>query len=171
MNTRKLTLSSILLAIGFVLHYIMPGIMGAMKPDASLAMMFVAIIICNDYKSTVAIGIVSGILAAITSSFPGGQIPNIIDKFITAHVIFLLIILLKKVNPAIKMIIISILGTLVSGTIFLTAALLIVGLPMPFKVLFLTVVLPAVVANTVLATVVFEVVTKVTKSASFNTSI
>lgn len=172
MNTRKLTLSSILLAIGFVLHYIIPGTLGAMKPDASLAMMFVAIIICDDYKSTVAIGMASGILAGLTSSFPGGQVPNLIDKFITAHIVFLLIMLLKKIKISdnIKIIGIAIIGTLVSGTVFLSSALLIVGLPAPFKLLFVTVVLPAVVANTVLATVVFGVANKTIKSTSFATS-
>lgn len=172
MNTRKLTLSAILLAIGFVLHYIIPGTLGAMKPDASLAMMFVAILICDDYKSTVAIGIASGILAGLTSSFPGGQVPNLIDKIITSHVVFLLIAVLKtfKLNANVKIAVISIIGTLVSGTAFLTSALLIVGLPAPFISLFLVIVLPAVVANTVLATVVFGVAEKTLKLTSFAAS-
>lgn len=170
MNTRKLTISSLLLAIGLVLHYIIPGTLGGMKPDTLLSMMFVAIIICDDYKSTIAIGICAGILAAITTSFPGGQLPNIIDKFITANIIFVLITLLKKVNPIVKTIIIAILGTLISGTVFLTSALIIVGLPAPFTALFIAVVLPALIANTILSFIVYGIVDRTTKLSSFNTS-
>lgn len=170
MNTRKLTLASILLAIGFVLHYIIPGTLGAMKPDASLAMMFVAILICDDYKSTVAVGIASGILAGLTSTFPGGQVANLIDKFITAHVVFLLIMLMKKIKISdnIKIIVLAAIGTLVSGTVFLNVALLITGkLPAPFLALFVGIVLPAVVTNTILATIIFGVANKTIKSTAF----
>lgn len=168
MNTRKLTMSSLLLAVGLALHYMIPGILGSMKPDTLLSMMFIAILICDDYKSTLAIGIVAGILTAITTTFPGGQIPNIIDKFITAHVVFLLIRLLKKVQPTVKMFIIAILGTLTSGTIFLSSALLIVGLPAPFMALFIAVVLPAIVANTVLSFIVYGVANMTMKSTLYN---
>lgn len=168
MNTRKLTISSLLLAIGLALHYIIPGILGSMKPDTLLSMMFIAILICDDYKSTLAIGLAAGILTAVTTTFPGGQLPNVIDKLITAHVVFLLMKLLKKVQPTIKMGTIAIIGTLTSGTVFLTSALLIVGLPAPFTALFLAVVLPAVVANTVLAFIVYGVVNVTMKSTSYN---
>ena len=170
MNTRKLTMSSLLLAVGLALHYMIPGILGSMKPDTLLSMMFIAILICDDYKSTLAIGIAAGILTAITTTFPGGQFPNIIDKFITAHVVFLLIKLLKKVQPTVKVVIIAILGTLTSGTVFLSSALLIAPLPAPFTALFIAVVLPAVIANTVLSLIVYGVVNMTIKSTSYNTN-
>lgn len=168
MNTRKLTISSLLLAVGLALHYIIPGVLGSMKPDTLLAMMFIAILICDDYKSTLAIGLAAGVLTAVTTTFPGGQLPNMIDKFVTAHVVFMLIRIFKNFNPTVKMFIVAIIGTLVSGTVFLTSALLIVGLPAPFVVLFLGVVLPALIANTILSIFIYGIVNLAIKSTSYN---
>ena len=49
-------------------------------------------------------------------------------------------------------------GTLISGTIFLLSAQLIVGLPAPFIALFLTVVLPATIINLVAGIFLYKVV-------------
>lgn len=167
MNTKKMVLSSILLAIGLMLHYIIPGTFGAMKPDTLLSMMFIALLICDDYKSTVAIGLAAGVLTALTTTFPGGQIPNFIDKIVTAHIVYFIIVITRKVQHHLRMFIISTLGTLASGTVFLLSAMLIVSLPMPFKVLFAGVVLPAMVANTVLAIFIYSIVSaSVGRSAS-----
>ena len=38
----------------------------------------------------------TGIISGIFSNFPGGFIPNVIDKFITAFIIYAIIISLKK---------------------------------------------------------------------------
>lgn len=56
-----------------------------------LAMMFIALIIAKDYKTTLVIGILSGILTAATTTFPAGQIPNLVDKIITTNILFLLV--------------------------------------------------------------------------------
>ncbi|NLZ49177.1 MAG: tryptophan transporter [Clostridiales bacterium] len=169
MNTKKLTLASILLAIGLVLHYAIPGTLGAMKPDAMLAMIFIAIFICDDYKSTLAISVVAGIITALTTSFPGGQIPNIIDKLVTCQVVFLLVKATNKLNHQVKMIIISIIGTLVSGSVFLYSAMLIVGLPAgsSFTALFIFTVLPATLVNTVLALIVYNILFTSNKRISY----
>jgi hypothetical protein len=51
------------------------------------------------------------------------------------------------------------LGTVESGTVFLTIALLVVGsLPVAFPVLFVTVVLPAAVINTFVTYICYNVV-------------
>lgn len=168
MNTRKLTLSAILLAIGLALHYIIPGISAGMKIDTLLSMMFIAILLCEDYKSTLAISGAAGILTALTTTFPNGQIPNIIDKLVTGHVIFLLVIVTKRLYHQVRMLGIAILGTLVSGTVFLGSALLLNPLPAPFGILFTTVVLPAAVANSVLVVVVYNIVTTASRRTSFN---
>ncbi|MDP4090082.1 MAG: tryptophan transporter [Bacillota bacterium] len=168
MNTRKLTLSAILMAIGVILHYIVPGIGDGMKPDAFLSMMFIAILICDDYKSTLAIGFTAGILTALTTTFPGGQIPNIIDKLITCQIVFAIATITKKLYQQVRIFIISIIGTLVSGTVFLLSAQLIVGLPkgLPFSFFFETVVLPTVVLNTVLVVLVYNIVNTSLKRTS-----
>lgn len=160
MNLKKIILASLLLAIGFILHYIVPALpLGNMKPDAFLGMMFIAILLCDDYKLTVLIGLTSGFLTALTTTFPGGQIPNIVDKLITAHIIYFILTLTKgKFNSQAKMVVISIVGTIISGSVFLSTALVLFGLPAPFSALFIGVVLPAVVANTVLVAVFYNAI-------------
>lgn len=159
MNLRKTILCSLLLAVGMILHQITPPLLVGVKPDFLLAMMFIAILITDDYKFALVIGITSGILTAATTTFPGGQIPNVIDKIITAHVIFFINkFVIRKFNTQVKIIIVSIFGTLLSGTIFLTSALLLVGLPAPFIALVLTVVLPATLLNTIVASILYNAV-------------
>jgi hypothetical protein len=148
MNLKKVILSSLLLAIGLVLHQLVPPILFGMKPDFLLSMMFIAIALSDDYKLTLLIGLAAGVLTAATTGFPGGQIPNIIDKLITCNVVYLLFRLGKdKINHQAKMFIISLIGTVISGTVFLGSALVLVGLPGPFLALMLGVVLPATVFN------------------------
>ena len=88
-NTRRLTLNAILLAMGLVLHQITPPIF-TIKPDTTLIMLFTLMVINRDsYKTCLVAGIVAGIFAGMTSAFPGAQIPNVIDKFLTTNIIFL----------------------------------------------------------------------------------
>lgn len=67
-------------------------------------------------------------------------------------------------NDIAKSVIIMAVATLVSGVAFLTSALLIVGLPAPFAVLFTTVVLPALVSNVVIGTFVCKAILVATKN-------
>lgn len=169
MKTKKLVLSAVLLAVGLLLHYIVPGIFMGMKPDLLLSMMFVAVIVNEDFKSALVTGLVAGFLTALTTTFPGGQIPNIIDKFITVLVVYgLNTILGNKISNIIKTCIISVLGTLVSGTIFLGSAYLIVGLPTSFTALFLTVVLPATLLNSVSVLFLLSVVQRSMRLVSYS---
>lgn len=162
MNLKKLTMNSLLLAIGYVLHQIVPPIFFGMKTDFMLAMMFIAILTLddNDNKSVFAISIAAGIITAATSTFPGGQIANIVDKLITGQVIFIMnrIFVKRNLNSHIKLIVISIVGTLVSGCIFLGTALLVAGLPAPLFALILTVVLPATIVNCFATVVLYKIV-------------
>jgi hypothetical protein len=157
MNLRKLILSSLLLAIGMVLHQIVPPILFGMKPDFLLSMMFIAIALSNDYKMTLLIGLAAGVLTAATTGFPGGQIPNVVDKLITCNLVYFIFKVLKnKFNDQVKMTIVSIIGTLISGTVFLGTALVLAGLPGPFFALMLGVVLPATLFNLVASMILFN---------------
>ena len=130
-NTRKLTLNAILLAMGLVLHQVTPPIF-TIKPDTTLIMLFTLMVINRDSYKTC-------LVAGMTSAFPGGQIPNVIDKFITTNIMFLVMTLsyklpfIKSLGDKVKDLIVTgimmVVGTFVSGTIFLTAAQIIVGLP------------------------------------------
>ena len=162
MNTKKMAANAILIAIGAILHQITPPF--GMQADFSLAMLFIIIVFNKDYKTTLACGIIVGVFAALTSKTPGGQLPNIIDKVITCNVIYLILLPLRnKISKIKQMAIVLPIGTLVSGTIFLTVLMMIAGLPggMSFETLFIAVVVPTMVMNTILGIVIFKIVEKI----------
>ena len=162
MKTKQLVINSLLLAVGFILHYVTPAI-GSMQIDFSLITL---ILIINFNKNSlgtcIAGGIATGIFAGLTTKFPLGFIPNIVDKIMTTIFVYLLIRLLDKtaLHSRIKAVITNAVGTLVSGVVFLASALLLTGLPAPFSVLFTTVVVPAIVVNTVIGFIVDNVCEK-----------
>lgn len=160
MNLRKIITSSILLAVGVVLHQITPPLLFGMKPDIFLSMMFIAILLNKDYKMTLIVGLATGILTAATTTFPGGQIPNIVDKFITCNCVYLMFKLTSKLNNQAKMFIISLVGTLISGTVFLGTAALLFGLPgsASFSTLMLVVVVPATLVNTIACLILYNAI-------------
>ena len=152
MKTKQLTINALLLAVGFILHYVTPAIGIPMQIDFSLITLVLVITLNrNSFSTCIAAGIATGIFSGVTSKFPMGMIPNIIDKIVTTVVAYLLIRLLDKtaLHSKIKAVITNAVGTLVSGTVFLVSALILVGLPAPFSVLFTTVVIPATIVNTI----------------------
>ena len=163
MKTKQLVTNSLLLAIGFLLHYVTPTLGIPMQIDFSLITMILVINLNkSSFNTCVASGVATGIFSGITTKFPMGMIPNIIDKIVTTIFVYLLIKLLDKtaLNSKIKAIAVNAIGTLVSGIVFLASALLLVGLPAPFFVLFATVVVPAIVANTVIGFIVNSICIK-----------
>lgn len=165
---REFILCALLMAIGFVLHFATPPILFGMKPDFSLTMLFVSLMLVDNLKINYVTAIAAGIIAAITTSIPGGQIANPIDKLITATVIILLLRLLKnRINDGILATIVGIFGTLVSGTVFLSVVSIVVGLPTTFYLMMLTVVLPATVVNTIATVVGYYIVKQLSKATSF----
>ena len=159
-TTKQLVTNSLLLAVGFLLHYVTPAMGLSMQIDFSLITMILVINLNkNNLGSCIASGVVTGIFSGLTTKFPLGIIPNIIDKISTAIVVYLLIKLLDKttLNNKIKTIVVNSVATLVSGAVFLVSALLLTGLPAPFSLLFVTVVLPATVINTVIGFIVSNI--------------
>ncbi|MGH4123949.1 MAG: tryptophan transporter [Clostridium sp.] len=146
MKTNKIIITSLFLAIGLILHQITPGIFLGIKPDFLLVFMILSIILTKDFKIAFITGIVAGVLCALTTTFPGGQLPNIIDKIITSMVVYV-IYKNSNVNSPLKLTSIYFLGTIISGSIFLGSALVLFGLPAPFFILFLSIVLPTSVLN------------------------
>ncbi len=177
-NTKKMVLNAMLLAIGALLHQITPALGLPMQPDMALAMLFIIVILNKeDYKTCLISAIITGIFTAMTTKFPGGQLPNIIDKVVTVNVTYLIITVMLKIKSIRNLTIIKQnsflmyailpIGTLISGTIFLLSASFIVGLPAGFNALFLTVVLPATVLNTVTGIFLFKVVLISIKRTAF----
>ena len=152
MKTKQLVINSLLLSVGFLLHYITPTLGIPMQIDFSLITMILVVNLNkNNLGSCIASGIATGIFSGITSKFPMGLIPNIIDKIVTTVALYLLIKLLNKTSlqSRIKTVVVYAMGTLISGITFLTSALILVGLPASFGLLFVTVVIPAVAINTI----------------------
>lgn len=167
MKTNKMILNAIFIAIGAILHQVTPALGLPMQPDFALVALFIILMINKDYKTAAISGIIIGIFTALTTKFPGGQLPNIIDKVITASIMYVFIsIMRKRFNINLIMLVVLPIGTLISGTIFLTSASMIVGLPAAFTSLFMVAVVPAVVINTAVGYIIFKVVLsamKVTK--------
>ena len=161
-NTKQLVTNALLLAMGFLLHYVTPAI-GSMQIDFSLITLILVINLSKNHFSTcISSGIATGIFAGLTTKFPLGFVPNLIDKIVTTVFIYLLIKLLDKtkLSNKIKSIAVNAVGTLVSGVVFLGSALILVGLPASFGLLFVTVVLPAIVVNTVVGFLVSNICEK-----------
>ena len=178
MSLRDSLQIALLLAVGYILRLIVPGYGAGMKPDVMLGMLFVIILMHRNIKVTLLASSLTAIITALTTTFPGGQIPNLVDKPLTGLFVFALVLIIA--NPLEKLFdkasftflglkaslgtflscgIIGFLGTLFSGLVFLTAALAIVGLPAPFKVLYTMVVIPTAIANTISVMVLYPLVT------------
>lgn len=171
MNLRKNILTALLLAIGFIMHQVIPGTLGSMKFDIMLAFIFIAIIINKDFKNVLLTAMLGGLITALTTTFPGGQLPNIIDKLVTCLFVYGLIRVFDrfKLNQ-ISIGIIAFLGTMVSGTVFLGSALLLAGLPAPFTALFLAIVIPTSITNVFVTVIIYNAV-KATLRATRSTFI
>ena len=163
-----MVINALLLAIGAILHQITPALGLPMQPDFALAMLFIIMLINNnDYKTSLISAIITGVFTALTTKFPGGQLPNIIDKLITVNLMYIILLTVNKIleyiniNNNIKqnLVIISFpLGTLISGTAFLMSAQYIVGLPAKFSILFVTTVIPALLINTIGGFILYQAI-------------
>jgi len=156
-NLRDFVLAGLLLAIGLVLHYITPATGTPVKPDFLLAMLFLCLMLFDDRRIGFVSGIAAGILSGLTTSMPGGFLPNLIDKFVTTCLLIGMIHVSRKfVNSYVLSIVTPIIGTILSGSIFLTSAILLKVLPSEaFIPAFVTAVLPAVVGNVLLVSILF----------------
>ncbi len=172
MNTKNLTLMALLVSVGAALYLVIPGYGEGMKPDFMLTMMFIGIFLFPDVRSVFLLGATTGVISGIFTSFPGGFIPNIIDKFITAFVVFAVIVLLRKAaNHLVVSTIIACCGTLLSGTIFLSVAIFVMGAKVPFGLLFVTVVLPTIAMNGIVFFIIYPIIKKLLKRTSFKTAL
>lgn len=172
MNTKDLVALSLLVGIGAVLHAVIPPIFLGMKPDMMLTMMFLGIVLFPGIKNVMLVTIVTGIISGLTTTFPGGLFPNMIDKPITGLLFFSLFLLLNKYRDSLISVgVLTALGTLISGTVFLTSAYFLVGLPGPFIGLFAAVVLPATAINTVAMVIVYPIVTSIFNRTKLSNSV
>jgi len=128
-----------------------------MKPDFSLIMLFIVIMVIPDKRVMVVAGLATAIITALTTSFPNGQIANIVDKIVTTAVVMGLSALLPR---QVLVVGVGAIGTLVSGLVFLGTAALLSGLPASFASLVAAVVLPAAGINTIALLVLYPLAAK-----------
>ena len=172
MNTKNLVLMALLVSVGAALYLIIPGFSGGMKPDFMLTMMFVGILLFPNIKSVFLLALTTGVISGLFSTFPGGFIPNIIDKSITAVVFLAFVLVLKKYITKMPVAIaLCAGGTLLSGTVFLSAAIFVIGANIPFMLLFTTVVLPAIVMNAIAFAFIYPIIITLVKRSKLETAI
>ena len=160
MNTKVLVSLALLVGMGAVLHAVIPGFFFGMKPDMMLTTMFLGIVLFPSKRAIGLLGITTGVISGITTSFPGGLLPNMLDKPIAALVFAALFFVLRKYQRSVVVVAsLTIIGTLVSGVVFLLSALFLVGLPgsATFSSLFLAVVLPTAVINSIAIGIIYQI--------------
>lgn len=173
MNIRVLVMLSLLVGIGAVLHAVAPPFFFGMRPDMMLAMMFLGILLFPKAPYVLLLSLATGFISALTTTVPGGQLANIIDKPLTAFAFFGLVLLTKKIShykitsPALAAV-----GTMISGSIFLSVVLYIIGLmEASFGVMFVTVVLPATAFNVIFVSIMYPIAQKIMKRTSLSKAV
>ncbi len=154
MKTKQITQTAAFLAIGLALHAFTPSLLGSMKPDFLLSMLFLQLFHRPKLKEALVIALVFGIASAMTTGFPGGQVPNLIDKLVTTLFFITFLKLAKRLPRMLQLLLGSALGTLVSGTVFLISAQLITQQSILFGALFAGIVLPATAVNSFFVTLI-----------------
>ncbi|MBS4193553.1 tryptophan transporter [Lederbergia citri] len=166
MNTRVLVILALLMGIGTVLHFVIPPI-GGIKPDMALPLMFLGIVLFPEKKNVLLLAIGTGILTALTTGFPMGQIPNIIDKPITAFIFFgLYLLIVKRIPNIIGVAILAAVCTVISGVVFLGSAAILFELPGPFLALFATGVVPAMIINAIVLFILYPIASSILKRSN-----
>jgi len=172
MNTKNLVLMALLVGVGAALYLVIPGFSGGMKPDFMLTMMFIGILLFPKASHVFLLAITTGVISGLFSTFPAGFIPNVVDKFVTAFVFFAVVIALKHFTQKLPIAVaLAGIGTLLSGTVFLSVAIFVLGVDVPFVGLLLGVVLPAVALNAIAFFFIFPIVTQLVKRSKFETAL
>lgn len=146
MAIRDITLSAALLAFGFVINAVSPPIFFGLKPDFMLIILFIIILGMRNFRLTIGVSLTAGFIMAFTTSFPGGQIPNIIDKMVVGIITYLCVPLLKG-GKLYTQAIYAVLGSFISGFIFLVTAGLFYKIPGGLENLVVTAILPLAIVN------------------------
>lgn len=170
MKTKNLVLMALLVGIGAALYVVIPGISGGVKPDIMLVMMFIGILLFPTFKEMFLLAISTGFISGLFSTTPGGFFPNVIDKAITGLFLLVVILLVKKLTQSIVVnIVLMGISTIISGSIFLSLALFIFKLDIPFgfEFLFITVVLPTVILNCIAFVIIYPIIITLAKRSKF----
>lgn len=153
---------AILLALGLVLNIAVQAFsIAGMKIDFIVIMLAISILESESINDALLSGFAFGILCALTTTFPNGQIANIVDKIIISVVLFYFKQIFKKyMSNKYMMIIYASLATLLSGIIFLYIALSLSKSLNLFIPLLSTVVFPSMIGNSIMMIILSEIILK-----------
>lgn len=156
---RKITQMSILLALGLVLNLsVQMFSLQGMKVDFVVVMLCISILNSESYEEVIMAGVAYGLLTALTTTFPNGQLANIIDKLVVSLVMYNVKNILKvNYNNKLLLIIFSLSATLLSGFIFLFTALYMSQTLNMFYILFFSIVIPSAIGNSIMITILAQV--------------
>lgn len=150
--TRRISRMAILLALGLVLNIAVQtfSIVG-MKIDFIVVMLAISILESQSLKDALLSGISFGILCALTTTFPNGQVANIVDKLILSITLYYFKeIFINIMDNKYILVTYAAFATLLSGTIFLYIALSLSNTLNLFIPLFTSVVIPSLLGNCIM---------------------
>lgn len=173
-NTKVLVTSAVLIALGSIIDIFVPSM--GIKPDFMSATLFIAILLNPTVRHTFTCSFVTGVLAALTTHFPGGEFPSVLDKVVCGFTFMLMLQMLKSRVDSLKIYhigVLAIINTIISGFVFVYSCLMvgrIMGLAENIALFsngtsfFITaVVLPTAVANGFLCGLLSKVMEQVNK--------
>lgn len=167
MKTKSLALTSVLIALGYVFHTVVPPLFFGMKPDLLLVMMFLAIMLAPTKQNVLIASMAAGVISALTTGMAGGQIANIVEKPITAFIFLGMFLLARKVKVnTYSAVLLTVIGTIVSGTLFLLVAMMVVGLPGSLFSFIGMIVLPTSIISGLIMFFIYPVANRFSKRSS-----
>lgn len=168
MKLKENLITALLLAMGLIMHQLVPGILFGMKFDFLLIFMFIAMLINPSRKNIVLSSLMGGLISAMTTSFPGGQLPNIIDKLMTGLILYLPLQLVATRDNKFYIGLLGLVGTLISGSLFLIMAGLLTEVNIELFSLIKLVVLPTSLINSLATVFLYSIVKRSLRLAKTN---
>ena len=141
-----------LLVAGALYHLVFPGIpiAGGMKPDVSLAILFILIILKKDFRLIILSAIILGVMTTMTSSLVDGAWINLVEKILTATLVYYFAKFINSkynLEDTYPVLLISSLGAVISAFIFIIMTYIFGVMPGPIPVLLQKIIIPSAILN------------------------
>lgn len=150
-----IAISAMLFALGMIFSSFCPPLVFGLRPDFMLITLFIMVFNIRDFKICIAASITAGLLVASTTQYPGGQIPNIIDKFVVGLVAYICFPYLNSKKGYIFGIFVAA-ASLLSGLIFLLCFKIFFELPSGLLQMVLGIMLPLAIINGIIFIPVYK---------------
>lgn len=128
---RWITISTVLLALGAILHLVAPSV-GGITPNFMIATYVVAIILIKpNYRKALGIGLVAGLIEMVTSKSPFPY-ANLLSESVGSLITYLLVTYIGQIKIAkinLMPFVAGFLATMASGIVFVNVLHIVVGIP------------------------------------------